>query len=121
MLSDGAFRSESHGVTWNSGRTAVLQTGTIVLILTSQAVSLYERSLFYAHGQDPALFDSVVVKSPHCQHHMFDEGAELVLNIDAPGSTSANLHSLGHTRCRRPIFPLDEGVTFTPRVRVFRR
>jgi len=121
MLSDGAFRSESHGVTWNGGRTAVLQTGKIVLIVTSQAVSLYDRSLFYAHGQDPALFDSVVVKSPHCQHHMFDEGAELVLNIDAPGSTSANLHSLGHTRCRRPIFPLDAGVKFEPVARVFRR
>jgi len=121
MLSDGAFRSESHGVTWNSGRTAVLQVGKIVVIVTSQAVSLYDRSLFYAHGQDPALFDSVVVKSPHCQHHMFDEGAELVLNIDAPGSTSANLHSLGHTRCRRPIFPLDAGVMFEPVVRVFRR
>lgn len=121
MLSDGAFRSESHGVIWNSGRTAVLQIGLITLIATSQAVSLYDRSLFYAHGQDPALFDATVVKSPHCQHHMFDEGAELVLNIDAPGSTSANLHSLGHTRCRRPIFPLDEGVTFEPKARVFRR
>lgn len=121
MLSDGAFRNESHGTIWNSGRTAVLQCGRINIIATSQAVSLYDRSLFYAHGQDPALFDSVVVKSPHCQHHMFDEGAELVLNIDAPGSTSANLHSLGHTRCRRPIFPLDPGVTFTPKAKVFRR
>jgi microcystin degradation protein MlrC len=121
MLSDGAFRSESHGVIWNSGRTAVLQTGSITLIVTSQPVSLYDRSLFYAHGHDPALYDSVVVKSPHCQHHMFDEGAELVLNIDAPGSTSANLHSLGHTRCRRPIFPLDPDVTFEPAPRVFRR
>lgn len=121
MLSDGAFRSESHGVIWNGGPTAVLQIGSITVIATTKAVSLYDRSLFYAHGHDPALYDSTVVKSPHCQHHMFDEGAELVLNIDAPGSTSANLHSLGHTRCRRPIFPLDEGVTFEPRARVFRR
>jgi hypothetical protein len=28
---------------------------------------------------------------------------------------------LGHTRCRRPMFPLDEGVTFTPQVQVFQR
>jgi len=121
MLSDGHFRNESHGTYWNSGRTAVLQCGRIVIIATTKAVSLYDRSLFYAHGQDSALFDSVVVKSPHCQHHMFDEGAELILNIDAPGSTSANLHSLGHTRCRRPIFPLDPGVSFTPKVKLFRR
>ncbi|MBL8210563.1 MAG: M81 family metallopeptidase [Bryobacterales bacterium] len=121
MLSDGHFRNESHGTYWNSGRTAVLQVGNIVIIATSKAVSLYDRSLFYAHGQDSGLFDSVVVKSPHCQHHMFDEGAELILNIDAPGSTSANLHSLGHTRCRRPIFPLDPGVTFTPKIKLFRR
>jgi microcystin degradation protein MlrC len=121
MLSDGHFRNESHGTYWNSGRTAVLECGRIVIIATTKAVSLYDRSLFYAHGQDSGLFDSVVVKSPHCQHHMFDEGAELILNIDAPGSTSANLHSLGHTRCRRPIFPLDPGVTFTPKVKLFRR
>jgi len=41
--------------------------------------------------------------------------------VDAPGSTSANLPYLGHTVCARPIFPLDEGVTFAPQVRVFQR
>ena len=121
MLSDGRFRSESHGDEWNGGRTAVLESGVFTLVVTSKAVSLYDRSLFYAHGQDPHRFDATVVKSPHCQPHMFDEGAELVLNIDAPGSTSANLASLGHRRCRRPVFPLDAGVEFVPRARVFER
>ena len=49
-----------------------------------------------------------------------DWAARLV-NVDAPGSTSANLPYLGHTRCERPIFPLDEGVTFTPEVTFFQR
>jgi microcystin degradation protein MlrC len=120
-LTDGRFRSESHGGFWNGGSTALLESANYMLAVTSQAVSLYDRSLFYSLGQDPAHFDTVIVKSPHCQHHMFDEGAELVVNVDAPGSTSANLKSLGHTRCARPVFPLDENVTFTPAAKIFRR
>jgi hypothetical protein len=61
------------------------------------------------------------VKSPHCQPHIFEEGAQLLINVDAPGSTSANLKSLGHTRGPRPIFPLDDNVTFKPKAKIFRR
>ncbi len=121
MLSDGRFGSESHGEFWDGGRTAVLQSGNFTIVVTSQPVSLYDRSLFLAHGQDPAAFDTVIVKSPHCQPQFFEEGAERLIHVDAPGSSSANLKSLGHTRCRRPIFPLDEGVEFTPQARIFRR
>jgi microcystin degradation protein MlrC len=121
LLSDGRFRSESYGEKWYSGETAVLEADNITLVVTSRAVSLYDRSLFYAHGQDPKKFDLVVVKSPHCQHHMFADWCGKYINVDAPGSTSANLKSLGHTRCQRPIFPLDAGVEFTPKADVFRR
>ena len=30
-----------------------------------------------------------------------------MINVDAPGSTSANLPSLGHTRCARPMYPME--------------
>jgi microcystin degradation protein MlrC len=121
LLSDGCFRSESHGGFWNSGPTAVLESNNFTVVATSHAVSLYDRSLFLAHGRNPADFDTVVVKSPHCQPHMFEQGAQLLINVDAPGSTSANLKSLGHTRCARPIFPLDANVTFTPKAKLFSR
>ena len=121
LLSDGSFRNESHGSTWNAGLTAVLEAGNITLVVTTRAVSLYDRSLFLAHGQNPALFDSVVVKSPHCQPQFFAEGAERLINVDAPGATSANLPYLGHRRCMRPMFPLDADVTFTPKAKIFRR
>ena len=120
-LSDGNFVSESNGETWRAGPTAVLEAGNITIVVTSQAVNLYDRSLFYAHNLNPATFAATVVKSPHCQPHMFDQGAELILNIDAPGSTSANLPYLGHTRCPRPLFPLDRDVTFIPLPKLFRR
>jgi microcystin degradation protein MlrC len=121
MLSDGRFRSESHGDEWNAGHTAVLRAGNITLVVTSRAVSLYDRSLFLAHGQDPMQFDAVVVKSPHCQERFYKAWAERLVNVDAPGATSANLRSLGHTRCPRPMFPLDEGVVFRPEAKLFRR
>jgi microcystin degradation protein MlrC len=121
MLSDGRFRSESHGDIWNAGPTAVLEGETFTLVLTSRAVSLYDRSLFLAHGQDPSRFDAVVVKSPHCQERFYKAWAAAMVNVDAPGATSANLKSLGHTRCLRPIFPLDVHVEFRPRVQRFSR
>ena len=121
MLSDGDFMSESNGAVWRAGTSAVLQVGRHTVIATSRPVSLYDRSLFLAHGRDPRQFDAVVVKSPHCRPHMFADWAACVVNVDAPGATSANLKSLGHTRCRRPIFPLDPHVEFHPRVEVHSR
>jgi microcystin degradation protein MlrC len=121
MLSDGHFQSESHGEAWYSGPTAVLRAGTFTLVVTSRPVNLYDRALFLAHGQAPSRFDLVVVKSPHCEKRFFAAWAARLVNVDAPGATSANLHRLGHTRCQRPIFPLDKEVTFSPKARVFRR
>ena len=121
MLSDGKFCSESFGWHWNSGDTAVLVADNYTLIVGSRPVSLFDRSWFYAHGQDPRRFDLVIVKSPHCEHHMFAEWCAKLINVDAPGSTSANLKSLGHTRCRRPMFPLDVDVPFQPAADVFCR
>lgn len=120
LLSDGKFRSESFGWPWDSGDTAVLQADNLTLIVGTRPVSLFDRSWFYAHGQDPRRFNVVVVKSPHCESHMFADWCTHLINVDAPGSTSANLPSLGHTRCARPIFALDQGVTFTPNADVFR-
>jgi microcystin degradation protein MlrC len=119
MLSDGVYRGEAGGTTF-AGRTAVLQANNATLVVTSRPVSLHDRGLFWAHGQEPRRFDAVVVKCPHCEPHMFADWCARLINVDAPGSTSANLHRLGHTRCARPVFPLDDEVAFEAVARVFR-
>jgi len=121
MLSDGQFRSESFGWPWFSGDTAVLEVGPISLLVGSRPVSLFDRSWFLAHGLDPRKFDLVIVKSPHCEHHMFAEWCARQINVDAPGSTSANVRGLGHKRCARPMFPLDAQVPFQPVADLFQR
>ncbi len=121
MLSDGKFFSESFGWPWDSGATAVLEADNVTWIVGSRPVSLFDRSWFLAHGQDPRRFDLVIVKSPHCEHHMFAQWCAKLLNVDAPGSTSANVRNLGHQRCERPLFPLDKDFPFTPRADIFQR
>ncbi len=121
MLSDGKFNSESFGWPWDSGNTAVLEADNITLIVGTRPVSLFDRSWFYAHGQDPRRFNMVIVKSPHCEHHMFTDWCAKQINVDAPGSTSANVKGLGHTKCQRPMFPLDDEFAFAPAADIFRR
>ncbi len=120
-LSDGRFQSESFGWHWNSGDTAVLQSGNHTIVVGTRPVSLFDRSWFYANGQDPKRFDLVVVKSPHCEPHMFADWCSKLINVDAPGATSANLHSLGHTVCERPVFPLDAIDGFVPQATIYQR
>jgi microcystin degradation protein MlrC len=91
------------------------------MVVASRGVNLYDRSYFYANGQNPKRFDAVVVKSPHCQHHMYADWCSQMLNIDAPGSSSANVRGLGHRRCQRPIFPLDQIHDYKPQVEIYRR
>jgi microcystin degradation protein MlrC len=121
LISDGRFRSESFGEEWLAGPTVVLESANFTIVVSSRAVNLYDRSFFYAQGQNPQNFDAVVVKSPHCQHHMYADWCAGMVHVDAPGSSSANLPYLGHTRCRRPMFPLDAEVTFEPKVKMFSR
>ena len=120
-LSDGKFCSESFGWHWDSGDTAVLEAEPVTLVVGTRPVSLFDRSWFYANGQNPRDFAAVVVKSPHCEPHMFADWCTKLINVDAPGATSANLASLGHTICQRPVFPLDQDVEFVPIADTFQR
>lgn len=119
LLSDGAIRSESFGEAWFAGPTAVLESGNIMIVVSSRPVHLFDRAFFYAHGQNPKRFDAVVVKSPQCERHMYRDWCAQMVNVDAPGATSANVKGLGHTRCVRPIFPLDEDVKLERKAKVF--
>lgn len=122
LLSDGQICYESHGFgPADAGPTAVLEVGQHVVVVTSRPVSHFDRALFLDHGQNPKNFDLVVQKSPHCPHYCFRDWAAQLIGVDVPGSTSANLPSLGHTICRRPMYPMELDTVFTPEVQFFSR
>ena len=51
LLADGRFRSESFGEQWYAGPTAVLESQNFTFVVSSRAVSLYDRSFFYASAR----------------------------------------------------------------------
>jgi microcystin degradation protein MlrC len=120
-LSDGRARLETSKIGLDAGPTATLVFDNFTVLVFSRTVSLFDRAMYYANGLDPRDFDLIVVKSPHTEYAMYDAWVEKNFNIDLPGATSANLPTLGHTICARPIFPLEEGVFFEPRALLYAR
>jgi microcystin degradation protein MlrC len=105
----------------DTGPTAVLTYGNTTVVVMSRSVSLFDRAMYYAVGINPRDYDLIVVKSPHTEYHMYDEWVEKNFNIDVPSATSANIQTLGHTICARPMFPLDAGVQFNPTAVLYTR
>jgi microcystin degradation protein MlrC len=118
-FSDAPFDLETWVFKQIPGRTAVLRGGNITLVVTTEPVMHVDRALFLVNGLDPKDFHATVVKSPHCEPQFFNEWVEENINVDAPGATSANLRSLGHTICARPMYPLEEDTKFEPVVERF--
>lgn len=121
LLSDGQARLETMKTPLDAGPTAVLTFGNFTVVVLSKTISLFDRAMYYANGCNPPDFDLIVVKSPHTEHHMFEAWAQKNFNIDAPGATSADLKSLGHTICARPMYPLDDIATFNPSATLYSR
>ncbi len=114
-LSRGRGRLETSHSTYDAGPSAVLTFGNFTLVVVSRTVGLIDRSLYWANGLNPQDFDLVVVKCPHTEYRMYDAWVEKNFNIDAPGATSADLRSLGHRICQRPVYPLDGDLEYVPR------
>lgn len=108
-LHDGHFCYED-GTPADAGRAAVLQVESISILVTQKPVFVVGRRVYEEHGLDPRDFDVVVVKSPNGFRTWYEEIADVIIPVDVPGSTSANLKSLPFQLCVRPIFPLDEHV-----------
>ncbi len=121
LLSSGHCVHETYGAPNNTGPLAVLLHDNITIVVTTLPANLFDRSVFFAGGRNPHHYDLVVVKSPHCERHMFVDWAARNFGIDAPGATSAKLTSLGHTVCARPMYPLEPDATFEARATLYGR
>lgn len=121
IADDKNLEMETWKFVLNPGPTAVLKSGNLTVVAMTNSLMMVDRTIFLANGCDPKNFHSTVVKTPHAEPQFYDDWVEAKFNVDAPGSTSANLPTLGHTICERPMYPLEPDTEFVPTTEVFNR
>ena len=108
---DGHFRYEN-GLPGVGGQVAVVRYQNIDILVVERSLYFVGQQVFASHGCAPADYRVVVVKSPNGFRPYYESIASRICAVDVIGSTSANLNSLPYEKVARPIFPLDEEVSF---------
>jgi len=101
----------SRGIALDIGPTAVLHVAgiDIDIVVAGSRHQVLDPGFFTHAGLDPANYAVVVVKSSQHFRAAFGPMAREILVIDSgDGLTSFNLKAFGHTKVRRPVYPLDD-------------
>ena len=112
-LSDGSFLYDGglFGGTWASmGLSAVLQVGSIELLVMSQPTYDWGDEQFRSLGMDVRRARFIGVKNPMNYRHAYRDLMKAAFIIDTPGPTPAHVRNLNYARMQRPFFPLDEEI-----------
>ena len=110
-ISDGNFIHKGagyRGVEFQRGRTVVLQSGSISLVVTERPVIQWDLQFYRSLGLEPTDARMVVLKSPQGFRAEYSRFAEAILFPDVRGICSSHLASMPWKRIGRPIYPMDE-------------
>lgn len=114
-LADGKFVSAApinFGVTMNYGPTARLRAGNVEIIVVSERFQVYDDRSFLMAGAKMEDYSIVGLKSMNHFRGYFGPIADGIIAADTPGLRPADLRSLNYQQVIRPIFPLDDAVTY---------
>lgn len=92
---------------------AVLQSGSVFVILTKRRKPYHHESDFTNLHLYPRKSDIVIVKIGYLEPELFDMAAEWMLGL-TPGGVDQDLQRLGHCRISRPMWPFDEAFPEKP-------
>jgi microcystin degradation protein MlrC len=90
------------------GRTAVIETQDIEIVMNEIRQQPFHPEAFTNSGVDPWSRRVVVVKSSFHFYAGFAERAAAILYCDAPGTLGSDATVRPYRNLRRPIWPLDE-------------
>ena len=87
-VTDGSYTTAGtwmEGQTFSMGRTAVVDCGGTLVVLTEQRVPPFHREQLTSVGIDPAERDVIVAKGAVAWRAAFGDVARLVIEVDTPG------------------------------------
>jgi microcystin degradation protein MlrC len=109
-ITDGRFvvtGPMATGSRMNMGRTAVLRSGSVDIVVSEQRHEPFDTGCFTHAGIDPASKRYVLIKSRQHFRAGFDPIAKHVVLVAGPGVCSSDYAAFGFKILRRPIYPLD--------------
>ena len=110
LVSDGEWvcRGPMYtGVTVKMGKTAVLQVGSVEIVVVSRHHEPWDLGVFTSVGIDPRTKRYLVLKSRIHYRAGFAPIGTATITCDGDGVTTSNNDLLKFDRLRRPLFPLD--------------
>ena len=117
-LSDGRFvgrRGMVSGSVREMGPSALLDLGGVQLAVISNRQQLLDPAQLEVLGVDLSRVRTLVVKSRGHFRAAFEGFTrdDRILEVDCPGLTTPNLKTLPWTRLPRPVWPVDDAVTWS--------
>lgn len=110
-ISDGIYVRKgpmARGATDSMGRTAVIKTGGVEVILTEERSQPLDAEVLRSVGIEPRDRKLIALKSAVHYRADYTSIAHEILEVDTPGVHSPNLANFKYENLRRPIYPLDE-------------
>jgi microcystin degradation protein MlrC len=114
VLGDGEFTFQGPmgtGVQGHLGRMAVLQVDGVEVVLAERREQLRDREMLRCVGIEPANKKLLAVKSAVHFRADFSAIADRIFDADTPGIHRPDFACFAYRKLRRPIYPLDLGVS----------
>ena len=109
-ITDGEFvvtGPMATGTTVRMGRTAVLDTGRMLIVVSEKRAEPYDLGVFTHCGIDPRARKFVLIKSRQHFRAGFEPIARHIVMCDGDGCTASDLKLFKYTRVKRPLYPFD--------------
>ena len=111
LISDGRYRVTgpmSTGATMHMGRSVVLDTGKVEIVVVSQHVEPFDLGCFTSLGIDPLNKQYLMLKSRIHYRAAFKSVAKSIIECAGRGVCTSDYSQLEFKNVRRPVFPLDD-------------
>jgi microcystin degradation protein MlrC len=107
-ISDGVYQMRRPPMLARRGRTVVLESGDLSLVISEHPVFTWDEEFYRSVGLFPREVKVVQLKSPGGFRPIYEPFAAEIIEIDSPGPTDSDLRRLPFARVTRPLFPLDD-------------
>ncbi len=110
LISDGVFRNRGHmrdGIVENMGRTVVVETSGVKLVLTEIKMPPWNLEQLRSVGISPEHQKIIALKSAVAFRAAYEPIAGEIIEVNSPGLSTVDLKQFDYKHIRRPLYPLD--------------